>query len=127
MSPELENKLVAEFPGMFRGLHDGDPKETLLCFGLEVGDGWFDLLHKLCTDIQATNPGKDFRAVQVKEKFGGLRFYVTSATKEVHDLIDKAEEKSYSTCEACGAAGVEFESTHGWINTLCSKCMEARR
>jgi len=60
-------------------------------------------------------------ASQVKEKFGGLRFYMTSATNEMWDIISEAEAKSYSICEACGQPGEEYGS--GWINTLCPECI----
>ena len=36
---------------------------------------------------------------QIKEKFGGLRVYVNFHIKELDELIDKAEQKSFSVCE----------------------------
>lgn len=60
------------------------------------------------------------RALQVKEKFGGLRFYMTSADDQIYDLIRKAEEESYSTCEYCGSNG-ELRDTR-WRRTLCDDC-----
>ena len=60
------------------------------------------------------------RAVQVKEKFGGLRFYMTGGTDEIFDLIEKAEALSYKTCESCGAPGTQSNSK--WITTLCEDC-----
>ena len=56
-------------------------------------------------------------AVQVKEKFGGLRFYVQAATKEHYNYISFAESMSYRTCEQCGAPGKRY--TDGWHTTLC--------
>jgi hypothetical protein len=60
------------------------------------------------------------RASQIKEKFGGLRFYMTHATDKMYDLINEAERKSYTTCEVCGAPGEERGG--GWIRTLCDEC-----
>ena len=65
------------------------------------------------------------RAVQVKEKFGTLRFYLTSGTDKMYDLIDEAEELSGKTCESCGKPG-ETGGT-GWISTLCGDCRESRK
>jgi len=62
------------------------------------------------------------RASQVKEKFGGLRFYMTCGTDEIYDLTDKAEALSYKTCEECGKPGEERHG--GWIRTLCDYCHE---
>jgi len=56
-------------------------------------------------------------AVQVKEKFGGLRFYVQAATDEHYNYISFAESMSYRTCEECGAPGKRY--TDGWHQTLC--------
>ena len=64
------------------------------------------------------------RAAQVKEKFGGLRFYMTMGTDEVYGLIDKAEALSRKTCEECGEPGEERSG--GWIHTLCNNCHENR-
>ena len=56
-------------------------------------------------------------AVQIKEKFGGLRFYVDRATEQHYDFISVAESMSYHTCEECGAPGQRY--TDGWHQTLC--------
>jgi hypothetical protein len=57
-------------------------------------------------------------AVQVKEKFGGLRFYVQAATDKHYNYISFAESMSYHTCEECGAPGTRY--TDGWHSTLCN-------
>jgi len=56
-------------------------------------------------------------ASQVKEKFGGLRFYVNGATDKHWNFISVAENMSYRTCEECGAPGKTY--TDGWHRTLC--------
>jgi len=56
-------------------------------------------------------------ASQVKEKFGGLRFYVNGATDKHWNYINFAESMSYHTCEECGAPGKRY--TDGWHQTLC--------
>jgi len=56
-------------------------------------------------------------ASQVKEKFGGLRFYVQAATDKHYQYITFAESMSYRTCEECGNPGKTY--TDGWHMTLC--------
>ena len=56
-------------------------------------------------------------ASQVKEKFGGLRFYVNHATEEHYNYINFAENMSYRTCEVCGSPGKRY--TDGWHQVLC--------
>jgi hypothetical protein len=60
------------------------------------------------------------RAVQVKEKFGTLRFYMTYRTKEMRGLISEAYSKSEVTCEECGAPGKL--RNRGWWKTRCDDC-----
>ena len=59
------------------------------------------------------------RASQIKEKFGGLRFYTGSATKEQHEIIWYTESISNYVCEVCGARGKHRPSS--WVKTLCNK------
>ena len=80
-----------------------------------VGKGWADIvgrLFELCFE-------EGVAVTQVKEKYGGLRFYVGSATEQVLDTIDEAEQESYKVCEHCGEPGEPRKG--GWILTLCDK------
>lgn len=56
-------------------------------------------------------------AVQVKEKFGTLRFYTNATDDYVHGLIAMAESMSARTCEECGVPGKTYYD--GWHVTLC--------
>jgi hypothetical protein len=55
--------------------------------------------------------------VQVKEKFGTLRFYVSGATEAQYNYISFAESMSGVTCETCGGPGKRLG--HGWVYTSC--------
>lgn len=88
-----------------------------------VGKGWRPLVEKLVDDIIKIDPTVE--VAQVKEKFGGLRFYIYGGNDKVDTLIDIAEKESYKICENCGTReGVTTEG--GWILTLCPKCRKAR-
>ncbi len=59
-------------------------------------------------------------AVQVKEKFGGLRFYVKGpTTQEQEGAIRFAELMSVNTCEVCGSRGKLRRGN--WVRTLCNE------
>lgn len=60
-------------------------------------------------------------ATQVKEKFGGLRFYVTGGSDRHYAYIRMAEAMSYTTCEECGATQGVYR-TSGWVHTTCRPC-----
>jgi len=121
MKPELEQRLVSRYPSLYKDFH-GDPRKTCMAFGFECGDGWFDLIDELSRRI--TEITEDVIASQVKEKFGGLRFYVggipTEFFEKIDDLIEEAEKKSYEICEVCGKPGEIRDE--GWVSTLCDEC-----
>lgn len=64
------------------------------------------------------------KALQVKEKFGGLRFYwshleeTEEEERKIEELIREAELKIEKICVVCGepAAG---KSHKGWISPFC--------
>jgi len=85
----------------------------------QVGKGWHPLLDKIFAFLP-----EDVVVLQVKEKFGGLRFYISGGTDEIWDKIDEVEAESYKICEVCGEPGV-CESLGGWAQTLCPEHKEA--
>ena len=89
--------------------------------GVAVGDGWFDIVDELATEIEqacATAGNPLPKVLQVKEKLGTLRFYVRNASDEVRAMIELAVERSAVTCEDCGAPG-RLRRSRGWMRTLC--------
>jgi len=76
MKKELELKLVKKYPVIFKD-YNGDMRQTCMCWGFECGDGWYNLINELCETVTTLISNKNIKvvAVQVKEKFGGLRFY----------------------------------------------------
>lgn len=120
MDVQLVKKFYDRWPKWFQGLTQS-PMESCLAFGFECADGWFDVLWRLCEDIEKLNPPEEFEVYQVKEKFGGLRFYVGAATEEIFDRIEQAEKESYETCETCGSKD-NVTSEGSWIVTLCKEC-----
>lgn len=161
-------------------------RESLMGFGFEVNNGWFNIIWDLCEGIEKElekhpemkgvkykwyekpfvfiksllfeikielrnqlkgnyrkNPQfkklrkqyafknmipkwkeHPFEVIQVKEKFGGLRFYTNFETEEISKLIENAEDKSYITCEECGKPGQLRKG--GWLLTLCNEHSEGR-
>jgi hypothetical protein len=65
-------------------------------------------------------------AVQVKEKLGTLRFYVTHSTDEQNAIISFAESLSGRICEVCGAMRDTKTYREGWHRTLCPDCNAER-
>lgn len=124
MNKALEQKMVERWPTWFNT--EGDVRETAMPWGFTHDDGWFDLLWRLCEDLEplvaeferATE--RQFEVLQVKEKFGGLRFYVNCRNDAaIRQRIGTAAQESFRTCEICGQPGELREGS--WIKTLCDK------
>ena len=117
-SIEFENYLKS-IGGLKNGFFDDKPPITGRYF-FSIGDGWLLMVKELIEKI--IDKGWNKEVCQVKEKFGSLRFYINSASKEVHDLINEYENKSLEICESCGVKG-ELRK-NGWWRTLCDTCNE---
>jgi len=143
MTDELEDKLCKRFNFYRREL---PITQSLMYFGFEHGDGWFDIIWELSEKIervlnkyysinkQALDLLVDypaFNVTQVKEKFGTLCFYyemrldVTEAHDDIVEVINEAEAKSAKTCEKCGRPGTQTENR--WIQTLCEDCKKGSK
>ena len=126
MREELDNKLCEKYPKIFAD-RNRPMTETCMCWGFECGDGWFNIIDQLCSNIQHhidwknRTEGKVAQVVaeQVKEKFGTLRFYVRGGDDYTNGLISMAESMSSVTCEECGNLGKT--SGTGWVSTLCEE------
>lgn len=135
MRGDLSERIMNRCPIIYRGAIDG-PDKNLMCFGFECGSGWFEMILLLSESIEkvASNlrgEGEEIDnlpiVTQVKEKFGGLRFYVHHGNDEVYDMISEAEAKSYHICEVCGArgtlivvGGIYMTRCHEHCNQRCS-------
>ena len=117
MKTELQNKLFDKYPKIF----------VQKDLEINTGDGWYDILDTLCGQIQnhlkhnlrkdQDPTGLNVEAVQVKQKFGGLRFYYNGGDEFIQGLTSMAEAISNRTCEECGSPGTQNNA--GWVRTRC--------
>ena len=89
-----------------------------------VGKGWASLIDRIYDRIEAINTRTTI--LQVKEKFGGLRFYFAAHEdfyEYISRVVDKCESDSFKMCEICGASA-EPHCPEGeyWIRTTCTGC-----
>jgi len=124
MDEEFAKKLYDDYPKIFIQ-KDLPMTQTAMCWGIAVGNGWYWLLHNLCGTIQSyidANKKPQLEAVQVKEKFGGLRFYADNGDELIRGMIWLAESMSYHICESCGTTEDVGVGKSRWISTLCTTC-----
>ena len=115
MSDKFE-QFQAKYPNLFRQY----PRS-----GFDLRPGWETLVHCLCHVLECEikrlpeEVRADVQCAQVKEKFGGLRFYMTSQSPAMDGAISVAESMSFHLCETCGKPGKPRQG--GWILTLCDE------
>jgi len=116
----FEKEMQEKFPKMFT-----EPYGGFCC-----GEGWWPILRSLCGQIQHQIDwkAKQGHAVpqvvvtQIKEKFGGLRFYYDGGNEYIDGLVSMAESWADYTCETCGEPA--RKKTTGYIKTVCDKHYE---
>lgn len=79
----------------------------------------------------------DFDVLQIKDKYGMMRFYwswadrdytddeskdVNILTTEIEAIIRKYEKISEKTCVVCGKEATKI--TNGWVMPMCDYCFE---
>lgn len=114
---QIQN-LVSKYPALF---------SQQLPFGIECGDGWYDILDQLMGLISSYIEFKNKKEIQVepviivqiKEKFGTLRFYFDGGDERIYGMVRMAEAMSSITCEECGKPG-KLRGT-SWFYTSCDE------
>ena len=138
MSPELDKKLCEKYPLIFADRHK-PMTESCMYWGFECGDGWYNIIDAMCAVIQGhinfqnnkrriylEKQYKDIPdevpqvvAVQVKEKFGGLRFYYDGGDDYINGVVNMAVFMAEKTCMECGSPGTM--RTDGWWHVACEE------
>lgn len=120
------NNLFVNYPKLFQ--------DERYLYMLSSPIGWFDLVDKLCWKInnlleeaeRKNGETTSCNVAQIKEKFGGLRFYIDlECSYEYRKLINKAiylaEIQSMDTCQMCSKFG-KRKNIGGYITTICDSC-----
>ena len=124
MKKEFDEQLVKNYPNLYRKRYNS-MADTCMCWGFECGDGWWNIINELSAGLEAEIlklPEEERQyctAEQVKEKYGTLRFYMSSETDAMSALIRIAEKKSEKTCEVCGKDGIMRGNS--WFFVACEE------
>ncbi len=134
MKKAKQEEIFSKCPTIFRHRFDG-PDKNLRWLGFRCGDGWFDLILELSINLEKIVKTEQIEhgltgkylpwVVQIKEKFGGLNYYMSFENDEMSDLIIAAAQRSETICENCGKPG-KTRNFSGWCVTECEACLEAR-
>jgi hypothetical protein len=67
MSPELEHKLIEKYPDFFRDVTKS-PQETCMCWGIDTGDGWYNIVDNLCGFLKDLRENRHYY-LKLKDEF----------------------------------------------------------
>lgn len=128
MDIKLTKRLCRVAPNLFSS---GDLflNELYFC-GFECDNGWYSIIKRAAERLEPLviiakredSTGWKYgyyHASQVKEKYGTLRFYLSSATDEMYAIAAEAEKQSAKTCEQCGKPG--RLRGRDWLYTACEQ------
>lgn len=97
----------------------------------EAPEGWHPLVRALLGKLADVPGWSSDRIEQIKEKFGGLRFYYSrsnlpaASEARIERLIRAAEEQSATTCTRCGETADDVRQrtrARKLIVTQCQRC-----
>jgi hypothetical protein len=104
-------------------------------YGLECGAGWKNIIDLTHEKLKYIDP--EYKIAQIKEKFGGLRYYYdqtveygSTASQIMEDIVRAAEHEASRTCELCGTSKpsdkVEVRVHRYWYFGYCQSCADKR-
>jgi len=123
-------ELIQKYPKIFAP-YEGNPG-NVNWYG--VPSGWLPIIDKLCGAIQdyidntsiiidgVKSSPEQITCIQMKEKYGGLRFYYVGGDDFISGMVRMAEFLCHNTCEDCGS-NQDLGVTSGWITVLCRDCV----
>lgn len=91
-------------------------------------DGWrIAFGEDICKEIMEELILKDcvdtYRIMQIKEKYGELRWYSQGGTERIYkEIVPKYEKLSMRTCIKCGQPATLIST--GWIAPWCNMCAD---
>jgi len=115
----MEKKFKKKYPELF--------SEDFI---YECGDGWLEIIEKVCEKItwamnaplaELTEPYPKTKIIRIKEKFGALEIYLSEYHPYYDKIIRSARFKSMTICEICGKKG-RLKGKNGWWMTRCKEC-----
>ena len=127
----MTNKeLIEHYPFLqIRNFFTNEPAPEWVDFTMldDIPKGWRESFGiKMCEEIKELlikeNKFEEYQVMQIKEKFGELRWYGNYASPELSKILDKYTKLSRITCMSCGQTA-KYVSTP-WIYPICDKCSE---
>lgn len=119
-------KKITDGAGFWPGSPDSIPEYDYERTKLDcMPDGWRKAFgEQMCEEIREALIKDDllykYLVIDIKEKYGALRWYDRYGNDEAHEIIKKYFIMSEHTCIDCGETATK--RTTDWISPYCNKC-----
>ncbi|MBR6705275.1 MAG: hypothetical protein IKI84_01165 [Clostridia bacterium] len=90
------------------------PRGWAKAFGMQMCD-------ELKAELEVSGDLYRYRVLEVKEKWGELRWYDYGGNRQTEEIIEKYSRISRRTCISCGKPAIWI--TRGWISPYCDECL----
>ena len=92
-----------------------------------IPQGWrrafgLEMCQEIEDALEADGIQDKYFPVQIKEKYGTLRWYSNFTTEKLEKILHKYEDLSERTCILCGAPATKYAVN--WISPYCDKCAQ---
>lgn len=118
----INSKEPGFWPGAPEEIPEWDYEYTELD---DMPSGWRKAFgEQMCKEIKEALPQEkldDYRIIQIKEKWGELRWYDNWSTEKLMKIENKYTHISRYTCIKCGKPATKI--TRGWISPYCDNCV----
>ena len=131
MDKQTENKkLIEQYPFLLPqhsllGTHSTDFESTALD---DMPAGWCaafgeELCKEIMEELVRNNCVDSYQVLQIKEKYGELRWYSQGGTERIHrEIVPKYEKMSRRICIQCGQPATCVSKS--WVAPWCNACAE---
>lgn len=136
---EFDRHMCEKYPIMFRE-RNLPMNQTCMCWGFNIGKGWYSVLDELCEKLEFIYKQSNIRVIfqQVKEKYGGARFYFGTEKEKgkenndddkqwidiISNEVSRAEQICDYVCAECGCHKNDTITIGGWVYDCCEKCLK---
>lgn len=106
-----------------------DEKGDYISWEGSIPEGWYiafgrEMIKELNKILVKYDLVEKYRIIQIKEKYGSLRWYDNGVSEDAYidyrKWLDKYEKLSKKICIKCGRNATHF--SEGWVLPLCNEC-----
>jgi hypothetical protein len=69
---------------------------------MECGDGWYQIIHDMCVELDKTNKPEDFVITKIYDRHKNMDVHSRNGANATRFIIEEYKERAEDICDACG-------------------------